>query len=791
MSTIDYNPWESGNSNNSNNTKSNDSQPNQLQPILKKKVIDFQVSRILGIWPYMVLSSIILFFSGWLYLRYTVNIYQATTSVVLDDNAGLNPGLAGLRDPLNNQIAILKSNTVASRVVLKNKLQYHTFLKGKVKDKELFNEMKWYVSSSISDKREKLVINIFPKNLDNFEWKCDNASGKGKWNLPVMIKGNELFFISYTIFPKNSILECVETDIYAESNKIANSLGIEVKKNSNVLMVSYDDNVPERAALILTDIIPSYNEEAVVSKLKTLQNSLDFIQRRIAPLNDELDSIESAFAVYKSKKILSTADYGGGNVVTQYKELTADLRDIEVQKKTLTSAVEYLSDPLNKDNEIVLTGINDPGLLASIKLFHQLRDKRKLLSESLTENNPRVIDADKKLVEARNLIELQLNSYRNSISILENELEKNKESSIASIRRIPIEEQSILERTRIQNIKQNLYQGLLQKKEEIALNLASVSIHTSILDVPKVPKLPISPKSNEIMIFSVLLGLIIPLLIAAVSEVLNNKVTSKNQLLQLTNTPIIAEIDLAEMNNNDPFVIKEKDRSVIGEQLRVLRANLNFYGSNKHPFYVLVSSVLSGEGKSFMCANMGASFALMGKRTALLEFDMRKPVLSKRFNIKAQIGLSNVLIGEVEPADIIIPIMDTHPLFLFPTGPIPPNPSELLAKDTMLKLKKYLDENFDVIIIDTPPFGLVADAQILEHWSHVNLFMVRFQKTLQEQITEIEDVYQRKVFKNMGIIFNGIKMSGYYGYKYGYYGAKRKYGYSYYNKEISIKGKNI
>jgi uncharacterized protein involved in exopolysaccharide biosynthesis len=139
--------------------------------------------------------------------------------------------------------------------------------------------MKWYVSSSISDNREKLEITLFPKNLDNFEWKCGNATGKGKWNKPVMIKGNELFFISYTNFPKNTIIDCVETDVYSESNRIANTIETEVKKNSNVIIATYEDNVPERAVLILNDIIPAYNDEAVASKLKTLQNSLDFIQK--------------------------------------------------------------------------------------------------------------------------------------------------------------------------------------------------------------------------------------------------------------------------------------------------------------------------------------------------------------------------------------------------------------------------------------------------------------------------------------------------------------------------------
>jgi capsular exopolysaccharide synthesis family protein len=331
----------------------------------------------------------------------------------------------------------------------------------------------------------------------------------------------------------------------------------------------------------------------------------------------------------------------------------------------------------------------------------------------------------------------------------------------------------------MQGIKNVLYNMLLQTREEVSIKLAAVSVQTSVLSYPKVPSSPVSPRRSEIMVGSVLAGLLLPLLFALLKEFLNNKITSKGQLQLMTNTPVLSEIDLAK-ENEDVIVVRDKDRTIIGEQFRSLRTNLGFYKKADKTFFIVVTSSMSGEGKSFISANLAASFALLGKKVALLEFDLRKPKLRERFGLQPGKGIVNVLLGEVKPASVVQSVMDGYHLDLFVSGPIPPNPSELIAMQGMENLKQFLDENYDVVVIDTPPYGLVTDAQMLDKWSDISLFVVRFMNTFRGQVSEIEEARQNKVFKNMAVIFNGIKTVGYYGYRYGYYGQKRKYGYGYY-----------
>jgi capsular exopolysaccharide synthesis family protein len=190
---------------------------------------------------------------------------------------------------------------------------------------------------------------------------------------------------------------------------------------------------------------------------------------------------------------------------------------------------------------------------------------------------------------------------------------------------------------------------------------------------------------------------------------------------------------------------------------------------------------MSGEGKTFLSANLAASFALQGKRVALLEFDLRRPKLSKRFAYNEKMGISTFLIGKNEVSEIALRVSEEGHLDLYPAGPVPPNPSELLSSERMKDFKAYLDANYDVIVMDTPPNGIVADAQLLQGWSHINLIVTRFRQTLRDQVKDIEDWHNAGQFKPMGILLNGVTVKGYYGYKYSYYYTKRKYGYKYYS----------
>jgi capsular exopolysaccharide synthesis family protein len=279
------------------------------------------------------------------------------------------------------------------------------------------------------------------------------------------------------------------------------------------------------------------------------------------------------------------------------------------------------------------------------------------------------------------------------------------------------------------------------------------------------------------------IGLWIPLIFTFIRELLNRKIISKFQLQQMLSVPVLAELEQVESKSGSLLEVGGNERSIFGEQIRNLRANLSFYTKPDKPFVIMLTSNMSGEGKSFLSANLARSFALQGKRVALLEFDLRRPKLSSRFGFKPVKGLTHYLIGNAEYDELPQQIAGDENFQFFASGPIPPNPSELMSSPKMDELFDNLYKNFDVIVVDTPPYGIVADAQLITSKVDITLVVTRFQFTVIDQVIEIENWHNTGVFPKIAVIFNGIRSRGYYGYKYGYYAYKRKYGYQYYHSD--------
>jgi capsular exopolysaccharide synthesis family protein len=332
-----------------------------------------------------------------------------------------------------------------------------------------------------------------------------------------------------------------------------------------------------------------------------------------------------------------------------------------------------------------------------------------------------------------------------------------------------------------------LFLSLLQKKEEASIQKASVTVNTKVLSPPAKMNAIIRPSKSKILLISVLAGLLLPLIFFIVLELLNNKVISKKQLQGMTNIPVIAELEHVDDMISSPFVVEEAKRSMFGEQIRALRTNIDFYTANNgNCKFVMLTSSVSGEGKSFISMNLAKSYALQGKRVALLEFDLRRPKISSALKIsRDKPGLSTVLVGKAKVEDIII-TQEKHGaglLDILPAGAIPPNPQELISGAHIEGVKNYLIEHYDIVVIDTPPFGIVADAQILGTWADVTLIVTRYKQTIKDQIAEINEWHDRNLFTSMALVLNGVKNKGYFGSKYGNYYYKRKYGYSYYSSE--------
>lgn len=773
MAQVDNNPWES---------YPNYRNVSELaERNARRNVWDIQYRRVISVWPYMIACAVLFMLIAATWLRYQTDVYQLSTSIVVEDNQeiGLGQALFSNRDPLNNQIAILKSPALARRVVDSMGLNYHVKLNGRFKDKELFQKISWrvlYRPDSLQGGR--LQFEGTPQN-SGFTWKCNGTSGTANWGIPFVINGVTIVVEQYK-YGSGSTFECYEEDPESEAFQLSEKLIVQSSKESNVLTISMKDVLPARAIAVFYHLVRNYNDQMLQEKSKSLQQSLEFIQKRLVPLTSELDSIETAIANYQSQKGFINRSTNGGLYLGKTQQYDQLLNEIDLQKAILSSAEAFLRNPSTKESQLMMPYVTDSYLNGLIGQYQLLRKEKDQMALNVTAENPQLKLLEKQMQELRENIDVQIGNYKKNIRLLEDNYAAKMNEAQQLLSGTPTEEKTLLEKQRQQNIKQSLYLMMLQRKEEAGIALAALAVKTTVIRQASVPKKPVSPQRKEILLVALFIGLWIPLGFIILKEFLNNKIISKSQLQQMVSAPVLAELDEVE-KSKQILEVGNKERSIFGEQVRALRANLKFYQQPGKKFFVMLTSNMSGEGKSFISANLARSFSLQEKKVALLEFDLRRPKLAERFGIKAKHGLTHFLIGRSAVEELAIPVTEDGCLHLFASGPIPPNPSELLVKEKMDELFDYLEKNYDVVVIDTPPYGIVADAQLMKDRVDVTLIVTRFRFTIREQVHEIEDWCRNTIFPNTAVLFNGIRSKGYYGYKYGYYASKRKYGYGYYH----------
>ena len=331
--------------------------------------------------------------------------------------------------------------------------------------------------------------------------------------------------------------------------------------------------------------------------------------------------------------------------------------------------------------------------------------------------------------------------------------------------------------------RQNLYKYLQEKKVETAITRASTLSNSSIIDRSYPSGIPVKPNRRAIRILAILLGLGLPALFIFIAEVLNDKVSTRFDIERITAAPILGEIGHSYSNNT--LVVNKTTRSMVAEQFRIIRSNLQYVLNKSEKSTILVTSSFSGEGKSYVTTNMGAVLALAGKKTVILEFDIRKPKVISGLGIQRGPGITNFLVGKANLADLIKPVPDHENLFVLGCGPIPPNPAELLLDQKVEEMFSWLKANFDIILIDTAPVGMVSDAMTLSKYADSTLYLVRQGHTFKKQIALIDEFYVGNKLPKISIVINDVKIKPGYGYYgYGRYGYGYGYGYgSYYEEE--------
>lgn len=750
------------------------------------------IHKFLPYWPFFLLLLVITLTGAWIYLRYKMPVYQTTATLLIKDdpkNAGttdlLNAfDMFGSQQNVENEVEVLQSKTLMEEVVKNLHLYAPIVIEGTVLTQSAYVLSPIIIEAKYPDSLPTTEKVQFNYKKESPAIRINNVSYPlNEW---VHTTYGTLKFSPNKYFKTTNNLKKVESDLYfslttpknAANNILNQIIIVPSSKESTVIDLSIEGEVPKRGEDILNQLLTVYNEAAILDKNVLAANTLKFVNDRLSYVVNELDSVESRLQNFKSSNKITDISAQGQIFLQTVATNDQKISDINVQLAMLDQVEKYVNSKKDLGGLVPGTiGVTDPALTDLMQKLSELELQYAQTKKLVPENNPAVIALVDGINKLKPGILENINSQRKNLIAGRDNLSGTNNQYAYMLKNIPEKEKELLGISRQQAIKNNIYTFLLQKREETALSFASAVADSRIIDRAQSDDIPVSPKQKLIYLAAILAALIIGVSAIYIKDMLSRTVKDRSDIERYTDMPILGE--LFYDRSKSPIVITEGKRSFVAEEFRQLRTALAYMGVDDMHKRIMITSSISGEGKSFIAVNLGASLSLMGKKVVLMELDLRKPKLSEKFNISRSEGLSNYLIGKLPMQEVIKP-SDTANMFIVPSGPIPPNPSELISNGRLNELLTYLDSQFDYIIIDTPPVNPVTDAFILSPFSDVTLYVIRHAYTPKLLLKKLHET-KAKSLKNPAIIYNGIKGKGFgkYGYGYGYgYSYGKGYGYT-------------
>jgi capsular exopolysaccharide synthesis family protein len=755
-------------------------------------------------WPLFAVSLLICVGSGILYLKYTVPKYTSSTLILVKQQfsggsndlveTAISGGASQRWIDIDNQMATMITTPMLERVVLKNTLNISYYYVGKVKKTDIYLDAPFrLIPGNVNESNSYFVGRL--KSLSNEGGVLEYGEEKDlkqfnfKWNNTFKIKDQEFTLARKAGYNYNKIeqYEVIWQPAKSVASDIAGSLMISLlNKNTSILKLELVSTNIRYAQDVLNGVFTEFNQSDIEDRNVITQNSIRFIDDRLNMISRELSGVEGNLENYQGQNQLINVQTQSSQSFDNANTVSKDITNVNVQQGVVNMIRNYFNSPSAEGKLVPSTlGLDDPTLSSLITKYNELQIRKQKEAPSVAAGSTVMQELNDQLTDIRGSILESLQNLNKNLQFQQNSLEQQNSQYRQFLSSLPRKERAMQEIKRKQGVTEGLYLYLLQKREEAAISSTSASISNYKQIEPAKGYGPTEPLSRNIYMYTILLGLFIPVAIVYLKDLFNDKVITRSDILKKVPAPILGDINHMSSIQRQGIAINGRD--IIGEQFRIIRTNLSILLNKKENAVILVTSTAAGEGKSTISTNLAAALSLSKRKVALLEFDLRKPVISALLELDNPTGLSDYISGTVNNLEDIYTVVPEFPnLHIFSSGDIGTNPADLLLSSNLEGLFKDLKEKYDYIIVDSAPTALVSDAFILAQYSDVAFFVIRQRKTLKKQLEYLKDVILSKKIKNVSLIFNDIKTGGKTGY-YGYGGADD----SSYNKKTFAKKGNL
>ena len=741
-------------------------------------------------WSYFLFSILLFSVGALLYIRYTLPVYEATTSVIIKDNKNaskniediLSGDMFGNNKNIATEIGILQSRSVLEKTFEELNLDVSFYSKSGLLNYPLYKTTPFVVKalnisegvyeeefhiSSFDSSRFKLEIEVDNRFIKNFKYSETHAYGEEiktpyftlivSGNLPAFsFSKDEKYF--FTINSVNKLLA-----YYKENMSV-----MPLNKEATIVQITVYDKIPERALDFLNTLGKVYIGRDLEDKSSVAALTLKFVDEQLEEISKKLNASEIELQKFKEQKGTVDLSEESKAYLERVTSVDEDRVKAEIDLRSLNYLYDYVSG--NKDVETLAPsslGNPDPLLVDLITRLKGMQSKRKGLIYGSSAQSPAIKIIDEQIEQTKKALIENINSIRNltstSLKGLNNQLYEYENS----IRKIPNLERELLVIRRNFTVNENIYLYLLQKKAETGIAKATAVSDNKVLDDASVEETPVIPDKKTVIIISFLLAFILPVIIILLQGYIKNTINNKEDIEKLTKIPIIGVV--GHLKTAEKLVVSKNPKSSIAEAFRSIRANLMYFGLTDQNKIILITSSVGGEGKSFTTLNLATVLSLQHHKVIIIGMDLRKPQLIKELGVENNDGISTLLIGKTT-LEKVIQKTTIDGLDIISSGPIPPNPAELLSKKETQTLLHELRTKYDYIIIDTPPVGIVSDAMLLMNYADINIFILRENYSRKEYLRSINNYYTEGKIKNLCILLNDAGTNKSYGYySHGYY----------------------